>query len=370
MANREIKLGVIGTGQIGELHLASYQSIPGASVVAVADLNEAKARSVAATHDISHVFTDFRELLNMEEIDAVDVCLHNNLHAPVTLAALEAGKHVYCEKPMAGCYVDALAMSEAAQRLGRKLSIQLLSLFSPEVRAAHRLIEQGCLGRPYYARSCGIRRRGRPFVDGYGTKDFVRKATAAGGALFDMGVYHICTMLDLLDNPKVQTVTGATYQEIEMDPKRRDESQFDVEEHALGFVRLDGGVILEIEEAWAVHYDYSERSKLLGSRGGIKLHPLEYFSLVADMGMNATIDATEAEQRRQDLTEDPEAYDSPQHHWIAALQGRVPLKDTAGVALAAMLISDGIYLSSKLGREVTPEDVKAQCPSTAVDLGA
>ncbi len=117
----------------------------------------------------------FRELLKRDDIDAVDVCLHNNFHAPITIAALRAGKHVYCEKPMAGAYADALAMAEAARETGKMLNIQLTTLFAKEARAAKRLIDDGQLGQLYHARSVGFRRRGRPFVDGYGSPSFVQK---------------------------------------------------------------------------------------------------------------------------------------------------------------------------------------------------
>ncbi|MGD2175553.1 MAG: Gfo/Idh/MocA family oxidoreductase, partial [Candidatus Brocadiaceae bacterium] len=199
----QLKLGVIGTGQIGKRHLRRYEDIEGARVIAVCDVDEDEARRVAEQHDIPHTFTDFRELLALEQIAAVDVCLHNNLHAPVSMAAMDAGKHVYCEKPLAGSYADARCMVDKSEESGRMLSMQLGSLFSKQTAAARRLIEDGYLGKPYYAKSSAYRRRGRPFVDGYGTSSFVRREVSAGGALFDMGVYHISQILYLLDNPTV-----------------------------------------------------------------------------------------------------------------------------------------------------------------------
>jgi predicted dehydrogenase len=119
MSSTPIRLGIIGVGQIGKHHLNRYQTIPGATIVAVADVNESEARTVAETFNIPNIYTDFRELLNRDDLDAVDVCLHNNFHAPVTVAALRTGKHVYCEKPMAGTYCDAAQMLEAAKTTGR-----------------------------------------------------------------------------------------------------------------------------------------------------------------------------------------------------------------------------------------------------------
>jgi len=365
---RPIRIGMIGIGQIGKIHLQHYAQIPGAEIVAAADINDAELQRVAQQYNIPFTTTDFRQLLERDDIDAIDVCLHNNLHAPVTIAALEAGKHVYCEKPMAGAYVDALAMYEAALRTGKKLSIQLATLFSKETKAAKRLIDEGYLGKLYHARSTGFRRRGRPYVDGYGTASFVQKAVAAGGALYDMGVYHIAQVLYLLGLPQVERISGKVYQETDMDPRRREISGYDVEELGLGFVKCAEGMTIDIIEAWAIHLDSFEGSYIVGSKGGIRLHPFGYFSTVADMDMNATFDLNGADWRWHQLNDNADAYDSPQHHWIAALQGRVELLPTAEVALATMLISEGIYLSDRLGREVTAEEVQQMSESTAIKL--
>jgi len=359
---------MIGVGQIGKVHLQRYAQIPDAQIVGAADLNEAELQRVAEEYHIPFTTTDFHKLLERDDIEAVDVCLHNNLHAPVTIAALEAGKHVYCEKPMAGAYIDALAMYEAAKRTGRKLSIQLATLFSKETKAARRLIDSGYLGRVYHARSTGFRRRGRPYVDGYGTASFVQKAVAAGGALYDMGVYHIAQVLYLIGLPTVERISGKVYQETDMDARRREISGYDVEELGLGFVKCANGLTIDIIEAWAIHLDGFEGSSIFGSKGGVRLNPFGYFTTLADMDMNATFDLTSADWRWHQLEENTDAYDSPQDHWIAALQGRVELLPTAEIALTTMLVSEGIYLSDRLGREVSAEEVQQNSVSTAIKL--
>jgi len=364
----EVKLGIIGTGQIGKRHLHRYQQVPGARMVAACDIDEQEVQRVAAEYGIPHVFTDFRELLAMDEIVAVDVCLHNNLHAPVSIAAMEAGKHVYCEKPLAGSYVDAERMVNKSRELDRMLSMQLGSLFSKETLAAKRLIDDGHLGRPYYAKSSYYRRRGRPFVDGYGTSSFVQKATAAGGALFDMGVYHIGQMLYLLGNPDVLTISGATHQETDMYEERRRQSKYDVEELAVALVRLEGGITFAIEEAWAVHLGGTDGSKLAGSKGGLTLSPFAFHTTISDMEMDGSVDLNSAMTRWLRVFPETAAYQSPQHHWAAALLGKVDLLPTAAIGLNTMLISEGIYLSMELGREVTPDQVKKHSVSTALNL--
>ncbi len=363
----KVKIGIIGVGQIGTRHLEAYKDLP-VEIVAAADTSQEALALAAQTFGIERTFTDFRELLKLDDIFAVDVCLHNNYHAPVTIAALAAGKHVYCEKPIAGSYADGKAMVAAAKKAGRMLSIQLGTLFSMPTKAALRLIEGGYLGKLYHAKAIGYRRRGRPYVDGYGTNSFVQKSIAAGGAMYDMAVYHIAQMLYLLGNPAVETVTGATHQEIAMYEDRRKSGNYDVEELAMGFIRLAGGISFFFEESWAVNMGESRGSELYGSKGGVRLSPFSYYSTVADMEMSATFELNSADTRWHRCIPNTDAYDGPQPHWVAALQDRVPLIDTAGIALNTMKISEGVFLSQKLGREVSGEEIGRETKSSAVSL--
>ena len=362
------RIGLIGVGQIGKAHVRRYSEMESVEMVAVADINEAEANRVSEMYGIPNVYTDFRELLRRDDIEAVDVCLHNNFHMPMTVAALRAGKHVYCEKPMAGAFVDAETMYAVAKETGNRLSIQLNTLYAKETKAAKSLIDGGHLGRVYHARSTGFRRRGRPFVDGYGSPSFVNKQVSAGGALYDMGVYHIARMLYLLGNPAVERISGTIYQETDMDARRREISNYDVEELGMGFVRLDGDIILDIIESWAIHIDSFPGSYVVGSQGGVRLNPFGYFHSIGDLSFDSTANLGEFNYRMHNVHEQGDIYDSAQHHWVAALQGRVALLPSAELALNTMLISEGIYLSSELGREVTAEEVRENSQSTAIDV--
>lgn len=367
-ANEPVRIGMIGVGQIGKHHLDNYSQISNAQIVAIADTNEAQARRVAEKYNIPNVYTDFRELLKRDDIQAVDVALHNNFHMPMTVAALKAGKHVYCEKPMAGSFRDAETMLTTARETGRKLHIQLSTLYSNETKAARFLIEEGHLGKVYHARSTGHRRRGRPYVDGYGTPTFVQKQNASGGALYDMGVYHIAQMLHLLGNPTPQTISGKTYQEMAMDDKRKQNSGYNVEELGLGFVRLANNITLDIIEAWAIHLDTMEGSVIVGSEGGVRLDPFAYFRSVGHLDLDSSASMGGFDWRIHTVQEIGDVYDSSQHHWVAALQGRVELLPTAEIALNTMLISEGIYLSSTQNREVTADEVRQHSVSTAIKV--
>ena len=361
--SEKVRIGIIGTGIIGKQHVQQYKDVPEAEVVAVCDIRPDEANRVAQLNNIPLVYTDYRELLKRDDIDSIDVCVHNWLHAPVAIAALEAGKNVYCEKPMSWRYNDAKAMYEAAQRTGKMLHVQLSTIYSPEARAAKRLIDAGHLGNIYYVKSSWYRRRGRPFVDGYATPEFVNKATAGGGATIDCGIYHIGRMMWLLGNPGVISVSGSTYQMVDnMYADRRESSHYSVEEIGMGMVRLDGGVTYWFEEAWAIQSDKGPGDYVYGAKAGLSVEPLGYFSTLSDLEMDATFDVKTADWRWHQVDPLAKGFDNSQRHWVWAQLGRVPLINTAEIALKTSLISEGIYLSSHLGREVTLAEIE-QAPA-------
>lgn len=361
------RIGIIGTGQIAQAHLRRWAEIDEVEVAVACDLDEASLARTCDEFGIPARTTDFRELLRRDDLDAVDVCLHNNLHAPVTIEALRAGKHVYCEKPIAGSWADGKAMLDAARETGRMLHIQLGRLYQESTTACRMLIEGGELGNLYHAAATEYRRRGRPYVDGYGTARFVQKAQAGGGALYDTGIYEISRMLYLLGNPKVARITGKTYSELERDPVRGKE--MDVEEFATGMVYFEGGLTLAIVSAWAINLDPFSASYIAGSKGGVRVDPFSFHRTIADIDFDMKADLGSVTRRRKLM--DPQlALDlsSSQHHWAAALHGRMPLLPTAELALNTMLIQQGIYLSDERNTEVTADDVIANSTSTAVTL--
>ena len=350
----KLKVGVIGTGIIGKSHIRGYMGMSDdVEIVAVADLDEKEAKRVAKENDIPKVFTDYKELLEIDDIVGVDVCLPNFLHAPVTIAALEVGKNVYCEKPMARNAEEAQAMYDAAKKTGQMLAIQLGTLFSPATRAAKQIIDDGVLGKVYYVKSSHYRRRGRVYVDGYATPHFVQKEKSGGGALADMGIYHMAAMVWLLGNPALKTVSASTYQEIAMDEKRREFSKFDVEELGIGFVRFENDITMFMEESWAINMDREEGDCIMGSKGGLRLNPLTLFTEIAGTQVDQPIDTDNFKKHRTSVDSNEEGYASSQKNFAWAQLGRVPLIDSASVALKVAQITSAMYRSSELGKEVS-----------------
>ena len=224
----KVRIGIIGCGQIANMsHLPRYATYEDVELVAACDIRTDRLDAAAEKYNIPNKYTDFRKMLERDGLDAVDVCLHNNLHAPATIACLRAGKNVYCEKPIAGSYADGKMMLDTAKECGKKLHVQLGFIYQANTRAAKNLIDGGKLGHIYHMRSIGYRRRGRPYVDGYGAIEFAQKDIAAGGALFDMGVYHISQLLYLTNMPKIERISGQIYREMNnADPKKVAESGF------------------------------------------------------------------------------------------------------------------------------------------------
>ena len=137
---REIRIAIIGTGLISHRHMKVWSQIPGANVIDGCDIDETKLQSWGERYDISDLYTDYRKLLERDDIDAVDVCVHNNLHVPLSIAAMRAGMHCYCEKPMAGSYADAKLLYSAQEVYNRKLAVQISSIFNLQSRMARDMV--------------------------------------------------------------------------------------------------------------------------------------------------------------------------------------------------------------------------------------
>ena len=268
---KEIKVGIIGAGGIARgAHIPSYQKLANVSVVAVADVKEGTATEAAEKFNIPHVFTNYEELLKMGELDAVSVCTPNAFHAAPSIAAMEAGKHVLCEKPMAVSVAEAQQMVETAKKRKRILQIGLASRFSAGAQYLKQQIESGRLGEIYYARAVSIRRRGIP---SWGV--FVRKDMSGGGTLLDIGVHVLDLVVWLMGAPKPVSVFGTAVAKfgkrrdvINPDWGQWDIDHFDVDDFAVGLVRFENGAMLTLETAWAANIEDAGRSYVLGTDGG------------------------------------------------------------------------------------------------------
>lgn len=378
---REIRVGIIGCGMIAASHVAGYQMMPNVKVVACCDINEIRMEAFAAKWNIPNKYLDYRQLIARDDLDSVDICVHNNLHAPLAIAAMRAGHNVYCEKPMAGSYTDAKKMYDVSEETGKMLHIQLGRIYSPQAHAARELIENGTLGKVYHMRSYGYRRRYRPFMDisenGF-AREFDTQEWAGHGALYDMGVYHISLMLYLMNNPKVERVTGHLYQEVPLDPVNSKLVQFDVEEMGTGLVTFEDNLTMDILETWAINAGKESfpPNLVAGSKGGLTIKAMgevgmgvsDNLVLYSDMGDYMTdtkFDLFSGELKKSRKDQTYSYYMDTVGHWVHALREDCALLNTKDLALNMVLIADGMSLSDKLRREVTADEIREMSVSIA-----
>lgn len=342
----KVRVAVVGAG-IGGAHAAALKKVPAADLAAICDLDRERAAKLAAEHDVPKVVTNYDELLAMKDIDAVTLGTPNYLHAPMTVAALAAGKHVLCEKPMAVNTAEAAKMVAAAKKSDRIFMMAYNRRFSGEAMLLKQYVESGDLGRIYAARAGWLRRVGIP---GWGSW-FRRKDQAGGGPLIDLGVHMLDLTLWLMDFPAVKAVSGATY--AEFGPTGRGfwgtpapGSVYDVEDLAMAMVRLaDGGTIM-LEASWA---SFTEKEtayvNLLGTKGGANYDPLRVY--------------TERFGRQVDLhLEAPRlnGYEGEMAHFVSCIrEGRQPMA-TAEQGYHLISLLEALYRSAELGREVVLDE--------------
>ena len=208
MENKKIKVGVIGTGNISHEHIKSYIANPNVELYAFCDINPVQLKKMADLYGVERTYTDINEFLKLDEIDAVSVCTWNSAHAPCAIAALNAGKHVLCEKPMATSAAEAKEMLAAAEKNNKLLMIGFVRRYGNDCKILQDFISTDYFGDIYYAKATYLRRNGNP--GGW----FGDKSRSAGGPLIDLGVHVIDLTRYLMGNPKPVSVYGATFQKL------------------------------------------------------------------------------------------------------------------------------------------------------------
>ncbi len=255
---RVIKIGIIGCGNIAKgKHMPTLSKIPGVELVAFCDIVLEKAQAAAEKFGVpgSPVFEDYKDLLAIEEIEVVHICTPNLTHRTITVDALEAGKHVMCEKPMAVTAVDAKAMLDAAKRTGKKLTIGYQNRFRPDSMFMKQEAEKGTFGEVYFAKATALRRRAVPTWGIFQDKD------AKAGPLFDIGTHALDLTLWMMNNYKPKYCVGSIYNKLNASPKGEqgniwgawDPEKYTAEDSAFGFVVMENGATIFLESSWALN---------------------------------------------------------------------------------------------------------------------
>ncbi len=351
-----IGIGVIGAGNIAEMnHLPGYQKHADARILAIADVNGERAKAIAAKFGAPHSYADYHELLANPEVQAVSVCTPNFQHAPVSIDALRAGKHVLCEKPPALSTAEARQAEAAAKESGRVYMVCLNQRFRPDVIQLKRYVEAGEFGEIYYAKTSMLRRRGSP--GGW----FAQKQLSGGGALIDIGVHVLDFTRYILGNPRPRQVLGITRQKIgsyqleehrSYTPadmrglaRRPDDWAGDADELAFAVVRMEPDITLTVEVSWALNLEQDTGgTEIFGAKAGAKLEPLTIFG--EEMGR--LVD----KQPRVPSISYAETHARAIRHFLDCIhEGKQPLSDAAQ-AVVTLQILDAIYESSRTGKLV------------------
>lgn len=273
-----VKVGVIGMGWAGQAHLENYLRLPNVEIVGISDTREARLQELAQRFPVNNVYLHYEDLLNNDEIDVISVATPNFLHAPVAIAALERGKHVLCEKPMAMTVEEGERMVKTALANNRVLEVAFNHRRRGDVEVLKRHIDTGALGQVYHAKASWMRRRGIPGFGGW----FTTKAQSGGGPLIDLGVHMLDMALYLMGEPEITAVSAMTY--AEFGPKGRgsrntvSDGLYDVEDMATAFIRLKGGATLLLEASWATHSKSGDDFgvTLYGTEGGADIAVKNY----------------------------------------------------------------------------------------------
>ncbi len=354
----QMGIGVIGAGGIAEhAHIPGYAKQPDARVVAVADVVPGRAQALAERLGIPRSYDAYEELLLDPEVEAVSVTAVNAMHAPITMAALEAGKHVLCEKPPATSAAEARRMTATAERAGRVLYFCLNNRFRPEVAQLRRYVEQGELGEVYYAKTATIRRRGAP--GGW----FADKKLSGGGALIDIGVHCIDWTRWIMGSPEPVEVFGQTYAKIRSYADLEDHVTWlpadlraagqpppvdragDVEEMATALIRFANGATLFAEVSWTLNAGENvETTEVYGTRAGARFKPLQIFRNEYGRMVNLEVKLPDAPPGA--------GHTKAIRNFLDVVRGQAEPVVTPADGIAIMRILDGIYESAVTGKSV------------------
>ncbi|MGM1045948.1 Predicted dehydrogenase [Paenibacillus uliginis N3/975] len=272
--SKTLKIGIIGCGGIANgKHMPSLKKQKQVEMVAFCDIVPERAEKAAAEFGAegAKVYTDFRELLKDGSLDVIHVCTPNDSHAEITVASLDAGKHVMCEKPMAKTTAQAKEMLEAAKRTGKKLTIGYQNRFRNDSLYLKEMCDNGELGDIYYGKALAIRRRAVPT---WGV--FLDEEKQGGGPLIDIGTHALDLTLWLMDNYKPKSVMGTTFHKLGQRENAAnafgpwDPKEFNVEDSAFGFITMDNGATIILESSWALNVIETGEAKtvLAGTEGG------------------------------------------------------------------------------------------------------
>lgn len=349
----KLRIGIIGTGGISNVHIGGYKALPDkCEVVAVCDLDEEKVKNYAAKYGVPAYYTDYNEMLAKEKLDAVSVCTWNSSHKGATVSALRAGCKVICEKPMALNTAEAQEMLDVSKETGNLLMLGFVRRFGNDAEIIKKFVDGGTMGDIYYAKATYLRRSGCP-GGWFGDKEY-----SGGGPLIDLGVHVIDLVRYLAGGPKPVAAYGVTYNNLGdhragggqswVSTTRGFEFRYNVEDFAAAMVRFDSGLTLSVEASFNLNLKQDRGDiELFGTKSGVKIDPqIEFFSDMNGMFVdikpfgNSALDFNGLFNREI-------------AHFVSCCLGECECISPAEDGVTLMKILDAIYESARIGHEVS-----------------
>lgn len=361
--SEKLRVAVIGAGQIANsAHIPAWKSTEGVEIVAVVDNRENVAEITAKRYNIPNVYKDYKVMLEEIKPDIVSVCTPNNFHKPCAIAALEAGAHVLCEKPLSVSEKDAREMYDVAHRCGKYLMASQSMRFDTRTKAAKALYDTGIVGDPYYVQANLVRRRGIPKWGFFHMKEY---NTAGPG--FDLGVHVLDLLLWFMGSPAPISVSGRNYEKIGntdeklvesiadsgapvdlFTPRLYDWHEFNVEDLTTAYIQLEGGITLMLKTSWALNApEEDNRCYISGTEGGLVVIP-ETTVLTNMGGYQVEIQPKIPVQTHQTF----EGHYGLTSHFVRVIRGEEEMIVTENQVLNVLRILDAIYESSETGKEI------------------
>lgn len=349
---------VIGCGFIANTkHFPALEKLKHRiQLTAFCDLKEEQAWKAAKQYGTKDgaVYTDYREVLNRSDIDVVYVLTPNRTHCELTIAALEAGKHVMCEKPMAVNGEEARRMCDAAKRSGKQLTIGYQNRFRQDSRYLKSVVENGSLGEIYMAKAHAVRRRGIPT---WGV--FLNEAEQGGGALIDIGTHALDMTLWIMDNYRPKRVTGSVYKKLGAGETSGnlfgpwDNQKFTVEDSAFGYIVMENGATIFLEASWALNTLDTREQKvtLCGTKAGADMNNGVCINGIFGGELSQTYPLLRHTGVPGQNLECHEA-DVEARMWLDALDAQNSALVKPEQAMVVTQILEAIYTSARTGKEV------------------
>lgn len=340
----KVKAGVIGCGNIANYkYLPSLSEISVIDVIGFCDINVRRAQEACKKYGgvNAKVYTEYKALLNNKDIEVVYVCTPNRYHSEITVAALEAGKHVMCEKPMAINAIEAEKMMKAAKANNRILTIGYQNRFNPKYQYIKKIIAKGELGEVYFARAKAVRRRGVPTWG-----NFLNEREQGGGSLIDIGSHALDLVLWEMNNYKPKYAVGTLYHKLnntlDMGNIWGDWNPdlFKVEDSAFGFLVMENGATIILESSWALNERNPQEAvfSLAGTKAGVDFENGVCINSVCN-GYQSVLTVDIPFKYKLGVLE--------QEAFLNAILGRGEVVVTPEQAYIVTRILDGIYESAK-----------------------